>query len=178
MVLDMQHWKPSPVFPDRYLISDKGEVYNKKTGKLIKPTKTHNGYFRYSLHYYGVKCQIPAHRLVALAFIPNPNGKPCVDHINTIRTDNRVENLRWVTHSENLRNPLSFPKIQERGRMMIKEVRGDVSKKTAVYKNGTFVKVFNSQSQAAEFVGVSCKVVSACVCGRHKQSKGYTFKQI
>lgn len=47
------------------------------------------------------------HRLVAEAFIQNPDNKPCVDHINAVRSDNRVENLRWVTHSENMLNPIT-----------------------------------------------------------------------
>jgi hypothetical protein len=44
------------------------------------------------------------HRLIAMAFIPNPNNLPCVDHINNIKTDNRVENLRWCSHSQNHQN--------------------------------------------------------------------------
>ncbi len=44
------------------------------------------------------------HRLVTLHYIPNPDNKPCVDHINRIRTDNRIENLRWVNHIDNCQN--------------------------------------------------------------------------
>ena len=47
------------------------------------------------------------HRIVAQLFIPNPENKPCVDHINCNKQDNRIENLRWVTYSENMMNPIT-----------------------------------------------------------------------
>lgn len=50
------------------------------------------------------------HRVIAIVFIPNPDNKPCVDHINGDRFDNRVENLKWVTHKENMANPLTKQK--------------------------------------------------------------------
>ena len=53
------------------------------------------------------------HRLVAEAFIPNIDNKPHIDHINTVRDDNRVENLRWVTHLENQRNPITNKRLKE-----------------------------------------------------------------
>jgi hypothetical protein len=56
------------------------------------------------------------HRLIANAFIPNPENKPYIDHINTIRHDNRIENLRWCTLSENSNNPITLAKNIESGK--------------------------------------------------------------
>lgn len=91
------------------------ETNNNRTGKLIYQVSNLgrvmvNGVIktpRINKEGYYVISTECLHRVVATLFIPNPDNKPCIDHINTIKTDNRVENLRWVTWSENTMNPIT-----------------------------------------------------------------------
>ena len=96
-------------FPD-YYITKKGCVYSKKYHpiqnkekriKKLNITISKNGSYIVVLHKEGKIFAKSVHRLVAKAFIPNPENKPEVNHINGIKTDNRVENLEWATRSEN-----------------------------------------------------------------------------
>jgi len=87
-----------------YLIYPDGRVYNKKIKRYLKPRDNGRGYLQLNLYKDGNKKSHTIHRLVAEHYIENPDNKPEVDHGNGIRTDNRVENLSWVTHSENNHN--------------------------------------------------------------------------
>lgn len=90
-------WRPIVDYPE-YEVSNGGSVRHGE--RVLKPGRG-NGY---SIVQLGRNNKKYVHRLVASAFIPNPDGKREVDHINRIKTDNRVENLRWATKSENMIN--------------------------------------------------------------------------
>ena len=89
-----------------YLIYEDGRVFSKKSNIFLKPQKNYDGYFQVNLWKNNKRKRHSIHRLIALYYIPNPGNKPCVDHINRQRDDNNINNLRWVTPSENQQNTI------------------------------------------------------------------------
>ena len=87
-----------------YLIYEDGKVFSKYKNKFLNPSINSCGYYRIDLLENGKRKTFKIHRLIAFHFISNPENKSEIDHINRDRTDNRIENLRWVSHSENQQN--------------------------------------------------------------------------
>ena len=91
---------------ENYMIDRDGNVYNRNK-KLVKIYTNKDGYFIVSLFIRkGKTKQRLIHRLLALQFIPNPNNLPVIDHIDRVKTNNSLENLRWATISDNTKNSI------------------------------------------------------------------------
>ena len=93
---------------ENYLIFEDGVVMNTLIGKEMKARIDKYGYKQIGLRNGKKQKFFTIHRLIALAYIPNPDNKPVVDHINRNTQDNRIENLRWATYKENKRNQSCF----------------------------------------------------------------------
>ena len=136
-------------------ISESGDIrltqnINKyKKGKILLQSTNKKGYKRIKL--YGKTYSV--HRLVAEAFIPNPENKPEVNHINGIRDDNRVGNLEWCSHIDNIHYSINILKNKVGG-------KGGRTKKSIISDDG---KIFESRNACARFYGVNGSVISYAI---------------
>ncbi|MCR5658919.1 MAG: HNH endonuclease [Bacteroidales bacterium] len=99
----MTEWRDIAWWDD-YAVNEDGEICRKKDGVIMKQYVQKSGYSAVYLKKNGWVSAVMVHRLVAMAFLPNPDNLPMVDHINTIRSDNRVCNLRYVDAKGNANN--------------------------------------------------------------------------
>lgn len=162
-------WKPVKGYNGLYQVSNLGNIRRitkcikckNGTVKIIhgKNLKQINHIYKYViLSKNSIQKHHLVHRLVAQSFIPNPENKPCVDHINTTKTDNRAENLRWVNHSENMRNTLTI---------------NIFCKKVLCVETG---KVFNSAIDAEKNTGIGKRQIGAVCRGERKTTHGYHWR--
>ena len=155
-------WKVSDLYPN-YEVSDQGEVRNAKTKKLLSLKMKIRGYVYVHLHQDGKSKVVTVHRLIASAFIPNPNNLETVNHINYIKDDNRVENLEWMSYSENSGNKNPHKII------VGKQIE-------QLDLNGNILAEFDSISQAARELHINRGSINQVCLGKLKTAGGYIFR--
>jgi hypothetical protein len=97
----------SKVYKENYIVYSDGRVWSKTKNCFMKLNYNKNGYVYISLTHNGVREGISIHRLIAQLFIPNPNNKKTVNHKDGNKLNNNVNNLEWMTHSENIKHAFS-----------------------------------------------------------------------
>lgn len=144
-------------FEGLYSISKLGKVYSHKRSIELSPKIDKNNYEEVGLIKNGKRKYIRVHRLVAAAFIPNPENKPQVNHKDGNPRNNHVDNLEWNTGFENQKHRVE---ILKRG---IKQI-------SQFSMSGELLGVFESIKKAAEATGIDKSFISACASGRYKNN--------
>lgn len=111
-------WRDIKGYEGKYQVSDEGQVRNVETGHILRPGKKPGGYLFVGLADHRVgngrrKKYHNVHRLVAIAFLDNPDNKSDIDHIDGDKTNNNLSNLRWCTRKENVHNPVTFVRVKK-----------------------------------------------------------------
>lgn len=160
-------WKIIENFTN-YEISNLGHVRNIKTGRILKPRIAGNGYYNVMLKsdidgkFYN--CYI--HRLVALAFISNPNNYKEVNHKDELKNNNTVENLEWCDRQYNVNY----------GTAMIRHAEKLSTKVYQYSLDGKFIKIFHSLREAERDLGVAHHHISDVCKGKSKSASGFIWR--
>lgn len=164
-------WKDVVGYEGLYKISNLGRVYSLKTGKNLKQIDNGRGYLQVGLWKNGKRFCHKVHRLVAEAFIPNPNNLEEVNHKNEIKTDNRVENLEWCTHAYNTRYGSRTQKQIDKCK------NGKLSMSVIQIKpNGERIE-YPSQQEAERQTGISQSNISNVLKDKRKKAGGCRWER-
>ena len=145
---------------ENYTISEDGKVWSKRTKIYLKPCKDRHGYFKVVLSKYGKKKGFLIHRLLALHYIENPEGKETVDHIDRNRLNNSINNLRWATNEEQIRNRVTISNTGFKYISMINKCDIDYYR---VVKH----KVFDYNLRTDKCTLEEAVEIRDCLCRRH-----------
>lgn len=151
------------IYGRKFSVYSDGSVKNHKSKKRRFGNITDKGYKSVLVKENGTLHTVFVHRLVAMAFIPNPENKPQVNHKNGIKTDNRPCNLEWCTNYENRRHSIEV--LQHYGR-----------RKPVICVETN--EVFESVLDASKSKGINRSNIQLCISNKRKRAGGYTWKLI
>ena len=162
----MEQWKAIAGYEGLYEVSDLGRVKSFWHGKekILKPGKTHDGYLQVNLYKDGQRKMQLVHRLVAEAFIQNPQGLETVNHKDEVKTNNTVSNLEWMSMEDNV--AYSRPRWAKRSVQMFDN------------KTGELLATFPSTNEAERVTGIAHQSISECCNEKRKYAGGYIWKYL
>ena len=159
-------WKDIKDYEGLYQVSNLGRVKRITTGRVLKPLKHANGYLMVKLSKNSIVYTKTVHRLVAEAFIPNPEHKSEINHIDENKTNNNVSNLEWMTRKENINHGTRTERMSKTQSIPIIAIN---------IKTGES-KEFYGARECARQLGLTHGNITSVLKGRYKQTGGYTFK--
>lgn len=162
----IEEWSDVLGYEGLYEVSDQGRV--RRNGKILKPTEDRHGYLQVSLSKNGIVKRGKVHRLVAYAFIPNPNNYPQVNHKDEDKTNNAVENLEWCTNEYNHNYGTIKERIAEKNSKPVLQFD----------KEGNFIRKWPSIMEVEEELGINHSNISQCCRGVHyrKTAGGFVWR--
>ncbi|WGH50115.1 NUMOD4 motif protein [Enterococcus phage Phi_Eg_SY1] len=176
--MSKEEWKPIPNYEGYYEASTFGRIRNVKRNEIRKLQYRKDDCVWVNLCEDGTADNVPVHKVVALTFIPQPKDYHCVIHINGIKTDNHPDNLKWV-YDTCRRKKRKQTVVKQ---VTLKEQRHNSNSgrgKTPIVasKDGAEY-IFLSQSECATTLGLQQPNINACLKGKLKTHKGYSFKYL
>lgn len=178
--LENEVWRDIDGYEEYYQVSNLGRIKScsrtikgRMLNEKIKKSSINCGYEKILLYKDSKHCGFTVHFLVAKAFIKNLKNKPCVNHINGIKTDNRVENLEWVTYSENNKH------AYDTGLRNSNHIKNNKYKRKRVTSTNIKTKeskIFDSIYMCSLEIGVSTSTIGRILNGKTKNSRNYTFE--
>ncbi len=151
-------------YEGKYAITSCGKVWSYKRKKFLKPIRNHKGYERVSLSTNKAGKNFPIHKLVATAYIPNPNNFPQINHKDENKENNSVNNLEWCTNKYN----------SNYGTRNIRMARAKWRKVLCIELN----RIFDSEKQAEAELKIGVSRISECCSGKNKTAVGYHWKYV
>ena len=169
---ELIEWRDTYIYGEQYEVSNTGMVRNKITGHILKQQEDNKGYLRVRLSLHDKKATARVHRLVAIAFIPNPYRKPQVNHKDTDKHNNNVENLEWATNGENQIHAYKTGLNYVTGRAGRKKVA--VSK--VDLSTGKVIETYKSLADAGRENGLHGANIHKVLTGERKSTGGFGWK--
>lgn len=164
-------WKDIEGWKGLYQISNLGRVkriYKNGKERILKPRIDKFGYLSVDLSEKNYRKTCKIHRLVAEVFIPNPKNKPTVNHIDEDKTNNRAENLEWMTYKENINHGT-------RTKRMVKTQSRPVNQYDLQFN---LIATYESASEAARILGISQGTISHACNDKPKNPKKYHWRYV
>jgi hypothetical protein len=176
-----EEWKPIDGYPN-YLVSNSGRIkslnYRGHRGeKILSPGDDGLGYRQVGIWKNGKGKMVKVHRLVCMAFIPNPEDKPHINHKDGNKSNNVVSNLEWCTRSENLKHAWDTGLSENVKKALDKIHTASMTPIVAIDRRTGKKIIFPSVNEAARQLNVDAPKISACILGKRQSHKGYYFRR-